>query len=472
MSKDNSTYLSRHMTRRDALKTLGLGAAGVILAACGSNTASTGSGGNKTGNNGGTAPKGTPTPVVAKYGKGSKKIVIWHGLGASDGVTLAKLFKKYSDEKGDVSIQSETYSWDIFYQKFPTAIIAKTPPDMAIMHEWAIPQFGSQQLLQPVGDEIFKSGRVPKNDFNPTIIKKVTYNGHTLCLPFDNHGWGMYYNTKLMKDAGLDPEKLPTNGDEFIDACTKITTDVNGKHPDESGFNAKKVAVWGTHPTWLRPTLLSTMWQFGGGVLDDSMKKAIINSGPSMQAVQYWYDLIYKHRVAPAPAGAKSGGDLFVVDKLGFWWDGSWNLNFLNDHPKVLKHTKAAALNSLSDGKQAAWMSGHMLVAPQGATDNLDIVKDLMVWMSDNGRLWAESGQVPARLSVQNSPKIQSMWEVGAYAKEFQKFGHTEPGSPHITEIQAQYEPMLDAALNNVKSPKAAMDQANKKIQQILDRSS
>ena len=55
--------------------------------------------------------------------------------------------------------------------------------------------------------------RLNKDDFNETLMNQITVDGQTMAVPFDNHGWLLWYNTKLIKDAGLDPENLPKNGD-------------------------------------------------------------------------------------------------------------------------------------------------------------------------------------------------------------------------------------------------------------------
>ncbi len=491
------------ISRREALKTIGLGAASVALTACGggdSNTAAQPAGRMTTpgtaatvlpesvvggataaaelGADAGAAGAATvaptplpPTPVVAAIGKGNTKVTFWHGLGGADGATMVQMLQEYSGEK-NLTVQNETYDWGLFYQKLPTSVVGQKPPDMAIMHEWAIPQFASQGLLQSADDLFFNDGTIPREDFNKDVQAKVTVEGTAQGVLFDNHGWGMYYNTQLIKQAGLDENKLPQNGNEFTEWALKLTTDVNGKHPDENGFNAKKVQVWGTHPGWLRPTLLSTLWQFGGGVFDAESRKATLNSDASVAAVQYWYDLIYEHRVAPAPEAELVPNDLFGANKLALMWNGSWTLNFFKDRPKIEKVTKAAPLPSLSmNGGKAAWMSAHVLVIPQGVPEErLGPAKDLIVWLSNNGAKWATSGQVPARLSVQNSGVIDRMWSVSQFAKEFQTIGRTEPPHTAITEIQAAYEPAFSAALTKTTPVKEALTQANQQIQAILER--
>lgn len=255
-----------HVTRRAFLRSAAGTSLAALLAACG---ASTGGGGATPAGNSTAAPEGTkapeaqaptpttaaaaePTPTVGidSFGQGAKTTVFWHGLGGADGKTMVEMLKQYAQAKTDTTVRSETYGWDVFYQKLPTAAVAGTPPDMAIMHEWAIQQFASQGLLQPVDEIFFGPGLLPKDDFNPNLLKTVTVDGKLMGIPFDNHGWGLYYNTKLIQDAGLDPNNMPKNGAEFLTWADKLTVDENGKHPSESGFNADKVKVWATHASW------------------------------------------------------------------------------------------------------------------------------------------------------------------------------------------------------------------------------
>ncbi len=60
------------------------------------------------------------------------------------------------------------------------------------------------------------------------------------------------------------------SGDEFVDWALKVVVDVNGKHPNEDGFDPDRVKVWATHSSWLRFTMPSTIWQFGGGIFSDT----------------------------------------------------------------------------------------------------------------------------------------------------------------------------------------------------------
>ncbi|HEY3289560.1 MAG TPA: hypothetical protein VGK87_05485, partial [Anaerolineae bacterium] len=91
-------------------------------------------------------------------------------------------------------------------------------------------------------------------------------------------------------------------------------------------------------------------------------------------------------------------------------------------------------------------------------------------WLSDNGKTWATSGQIPARLSVQKDPLVQGIWSGKAAAESFAKFGQTEVPHKAFVEIQTAWEAAVGAALGKTTPLKDALAGGSKAIQAILDR--
>ena len=70
-----------------------------------------------------------------------------HSSGGADGTVFAQMLQKYATDNPDVSVQSETYNWDVFFQKYPTAVAAGTPP-VAHFHAAEVQQMASQGLME------------------------------------------------------------------------------------------------------------------------------------------------------------------------------------------------------------------------------------------------------------------------------------------------------------------------------------
>ena len=420
------------------------------------------------------APAAEPTPVINNFGECDDPLVLWHGLTGSDGAVFAELLKQFTDANPDVCLNSEGYPWDIFFQKYPTAVAAGTPPDMVIFHAAEVNQMANEGLMTPMDDVIFNDGTLAKENFNEALINGITVDGQTMAVPFDNHGWLLWYNTKLMEDAGLDPDVLPANGAEFIEVAQKLTTDVNGKHPNEEGFDKDNVDVWAIDYTWPRFTIPTTLWQFGGGVVSEDGTTATLNSPESVAAVQYWHDLMYKYYVAPpAVPGKMWAGDLYKNNKLVFMWEGTWTGGFMRDNPDVAALTKTAFINSLApDGNQSVKFDSHIMSIPTGVDqDGMDKAKKLMTFLVEQGAYWATSGQVPALKSVQALPEVQEIPSVAKAAEQFNAVGRTDLAHPAFIEIQTAWETAVGNALASADVDVAAALQAgNDQIQSILDR--
>jgi ABC-type glycerol-3-phosphate transport system substrate-binding protein len=325
-------------------------------------------------------------------------------------------------------------------------------------------------------DDLFMDGTLDKAAYNESLMGQLTADGKIMAVPFDNHGWMLWYNTKLLEDAGLpsDPESLPKNGTEFIEWAQQLTTDVNGKHPTDEGFDKDNVDVWAMEYTWPRFTIPSTLWQYGAAVVSEDGKTATLDSPEAIAAVQYWHDLMYKYYVAPpAIPGKMWAGDLYKNNRLVFMWEGTWTQGFMLDNPDVAEITQTAFLNSLApDGKQAVKLDSHIMSIPTGVEQaGIDDAKVLITWLAKNGANWARSGQVPAEFAVQEDPIVQGYPSVATAAKQFKEIGLTDTASPVFVEIQTAWETAVGNALASPSANvEAELKAGNEQIQAILDR--
>jgi len=419
-------------------------------------------------------PDAEPTAVVNAFGDCDDPLILWHGLTGTDGAVFAVMLENFAKENPDICLNSEGYAWDTFFQKYPTAVAAGTPPDMVIFHAAEVAQMASQGLMQPMDDLVYNGGSLDKADFNPELMNAVTYNGETMAVPFDNHGWLLWYNTKLIEDAGLDPNNLPQNGDEFLEWAQMLTTDVNGLHPTDEGFDPENVDVWAMEFTWPRYTVPSTLWQYGASVISEDGTTATLDSPEAIAAIQYWHDLMYKYYVAPpAVPGKMWAGDLYANNRLVFMWEGTWTGGFMADNPDIAALTDTAFVNSLApDGNQAVKFDSHIFSVPTGVDeDGAQKAKALMLYLVNNGEFWATSGQVPAKIEVQQSEAVQSIPSVATAAEEFNAIGSTDFSHEAFIEIQTAYETAVGNALASADADVAAELQAGaQQIQQILDR--
>src|SRR5438132_1476144 len=74
--------------------------------------------------------------------------------------------------------------------------------------------------------------RLSAADFAPVPWRASFFRGHQLGLPLDVHPMGLYYNTRLFREAGIvDAEgkaRPPRTWEEFLAAAGKLTRDTDG----------------------------------------------------------------------------------------------------------------------------------------------------------------------------------------------------------------------------------------------------
>jgi len=117
----------------------------------------------------------------------------------------------------------------------------------------------------------------------------------------------LFYNKDLFDEAGIpyppsDPAKAWT-WDEFIAAAQKLTIDVNGKHPNDEGFDAEKIRAYGVafdkiYEGW---TIYPFIFSNGGQMINDDGTRLLLDSPESTEAMQKLADLMWVQHVSPTP---------------------------------------------------------------------------------------------------------------------------------------------------------------------------
>lgn len=412
------------------------------------------------------APEAEPTAIVAQAGTGALELIYWNGLTGSDGATMVEMVEAFTAENPEVSVRVEMMPWDIYFDKLLTSLVSGNPPDLFLLHEFEIPQFASQGVLRETGDFFQEmGGPIPETDIVDYSLEALSYEGNRYGVPLDIHGWGLWYNKDLFEAAGLDPNVCPATGEEYIEMARQLTLDANGNNAASADFDPENVVQWGTAVSWFKVTFLSTIYQFGGD-WTDRQGTATLDSEAAAQAAGWWRDLIYEHHVAPQPAGFDSWQS-FAGGSLAMITEGSWMLNFNDD----------AGLNwgvcpypQIGD-QPAVWTSSHVIYTPTSLEgEKLEAAKKLISYISDQGLVWATSGQPSARVSIQEATTMEELPSAKILGQSFQEFGRYDVAHECIQEVILAYEPELDAIYNDVKTLEQGLEDANSRVQDILDR--
>jgi multiple sugar transport system substrate-binding protein len=353
--------------------------------------------------------------------------------------------------------------WGTYYDKLTLALAYGGAPDVFIVHAARLPEFASFGALRPLADRYAeRKPAFQPSDFAPVPWHASFYKGVQYALPLDTHPCGLYYNTKLFKDAGIvdahGNAKPPTNLAEFLDDARKLTRDTDGGgRPDQWGF-----VFTNERTNWI--TIAS---QFGAEIVSPDGRRCTIDSPQSIAASQLMHDFIYKYHIAPMPEGIDSWL-AFRQGKVGMAMEGIYMLDSLQEQTGL---QFAGAPVPQFGPQQATWGGSHMLCQPAGLPEERSRVAwRLMTYISDHSLTWGEGGQVPARSAVRRSAAFQALPVQSQFAREL-PYVHYEPLIPKDNSIFQFVDPAIEAVLLDLQTPQQAMSDARRRVDQLLARS-
>jgi multiple sugar transport system substrate-binding protein len=286
------------------------------------------------------------------------------------------------------------------------------------------------------------------NDFMPRQRQAGVVGGVRYALPLDCHPLGLYYNTRLFREAGI--EHPPTTGEEFEADARRLTDP------------AKK--QWGFVITDFH-LIGSTMFaQFGGGLMSPDLSRSELDSQASLRAVDTMIDWVRDGRICPK---ADPGGSWteFQTGKAAMAMQGIWMFDSV-EHQAGLEYA-AAPVPQFGPAK-AVWASSHCLCMPAALPNDRKLAAWTFIkYLSDNSILWARAGQVAIRKSILNSADFQSLRIQREFAKELPYVVY-EPFSVSVNQTAGFADTAVESAVDGVEPAKDALDRAAKRVNRVL----
>ncbi|MBI2940415.1 MAG: sugar ABC transporter substrate-binding protein [Chloroflexi bacterium] len=292
------------LTRRVALKGLGLSAAAALLASCAP-----------------AAPTPTPAPAApAAAPKAAEKpatkaekveLGFWTGTSIQNVPYTEKAIEVFHQKNPNITVKL-THIADKYREKWMASVAAGDPPDMAYMITAAMcREYGPKGILEPLDEWIKQDGEVKLSDYYESVIKPFSAKGHVYNLPSNTTTLALFVNEGLFEAAGV---KLPPRSwedenwtwDKLLET-TKALTKRSGSRVEQWGF--------GDGYGWWRPIV----WSAGGAWWDneDRATRSVVDSPEGIRALTFYGDLIHKHQVAPSRAEGQTFGGADAMFQAG-----------------------------------------------------------------------------------------------------------------------------------------------------------
>jgi multiple sugar transport system substrate-binding protein len=205
-----------------------------------------------------------------------------------------------------------------------------------------------------------------------------------------------------------------------------------------------------------------------GPIVADQGTKVTIDESAMEEAFAFLQSLTGSQKLMPSTATATTTSSLFSQGKVGFLFEGVWQL-------PTYRTVKGLQFNiepfpALLGSKPVAYADSHALVIPKSSgrsakrtTDAVDFVKGLL----DQSIVWADGGHVPAWLPAQKSAEFrklqpQSSYTQAAFDAVYDPEGwYTGAGS----DFQTAMGSVVASVLTGATSPKAGVGAIRSSLQ-------
>ena len=434
------------LSRRALLRSLaGLGAAS-LLAACGSPSSSGGVAATPAAGAAETPAAGAATSAPAGSSGGGEINLLW-----SDTTNVrAPLIEDFTKATG-IKVNQTIVQYNERLSKITTSVQGGGGFDVVQMDTIWTAQFAAAGWVDDLTDRITPA---IKSDVPDSSLGAVRYNGKLYGMPLFNSAKHLFYNEKLLKDAGISAP--PATLDEFVQQA-KATT---------------KQGQWGSVWGWKQAEGLICDWvaimfaRPGAQVLDAD-GKAVFNTKGGTEALQWMVDLLYTHKVADPASLEFTEDDVRKSLETGTYaltynWEGVLPEANQADKSKAAPNVKIALLPG-GAGVKSSSVNGSEGWAITAASKNKDAAWKLLEYMASPA--WQKkaavvAGDYPILSSLYTDPELQkNVQDFAVYGEQF-KYLAVRPQVAGYAQKSDIIQKHLHEALLQKASPKDAMDAA------------
>ena len=399
------------------------------------------------------------------------EVLLWHGMFTPQMQSfLKRTIAAFNETHADIQVQIRRYEGhqDEAARRLQLMLALDERPDVAWLPPPYTGDLAQSGALRPVADFLKTDTSFNADDFFPWLWEISSYNGMRYTLPYQTNSLAVLYNKRLFREAGIAP---PETWDELARTARRLTNDFDGNGtPDQHGLmlplGQREWTVW----TWE-----TFLWQAGGQFLSDDQQAPAFHSPAGQRALQFWVDLVHKHKAACLSA-PEEGWNVtpFIEEEVAMQITGPWYLSEL----RAADSLDFGVFPLPRDRKRATNIGGENLyilrTTPEREAASWTLAKYLVSPEVQRERLKA-THQFPSRRSVAESDWMSDFLRKHSDLRTFYEVlshGHTRPSIPGYFSVSQALGEELMQALQNKKPVADALDAAAKQAEAILQQQS
>jgi multiple sugar transport system substrate-binding protein len=394
---------------------------------------------------------------------GGKSIQIWEGYTGDEAKAFAHLVAEYDKAHPGVTVSSLFVNNDYTLQKVQTAVAGGNPPDIAYLYgSWApnVAKISSVVTLT----NVVKQPGVNWNDFWVGERDVATVNGRVIGIPALVDNLAVVYNKTLFAKAHVPLPTPDWTWPQFVTDAQKLT-DASIKQ-----YGTAYVTPGTEDTVWHWEALL---WEAGGAILNPSSTKAAFDSPAGLTSLDTLRTMaVTDHSMYLDPTDS-AYANLFNSGHIGMLVTGPWDLSaFPNVHYGV---QIMPSFPGTDGGHQTISGPDNWVVFNNGAS-RVATAEKFLLWLTAPAQVKyfsLHTGDLPIRASVADAPGFdaamnKALPDVSTFIDNLGNVHQARPQIPTYPQISQVIGTMVVAVLLGKQQPKAALQAAAAKVNQIL----
>ncbi len=388
----------------------------------------------------------------------AKKLVYWtHWEQNPD-------FNKWYESKGKefakktgVEIEVVIIPYQGYEAKYLAALMGKSgAPDFfnGMTHQWC----GQYDFCDKMPADLEKTWDEALPKYMVPIGK---WKGARYGIPLEHGNFQqMYLDADLFKKAGLDPEKPPKTLDDWLAAMKKLTVE-----PNQVGFAIRHKG----HPVGIADKFLPFAHAFGARMLSPDLEKATgyANSPEMVAALQFYGDLVNKHKVASLALGNPE--EAFGQKRAAVIFRESWFFGWVRKNaPDVSFKVAALPCGKACPGAGALFPWTNLVYKN---SPNKQVVWEFMRFISnakDDLDQHQVAGFLPVWTANLETPYVKSRPDYQSTQEMLKQPVPPTYFHPKSNELATAFGEAVVGVLYGKGQPKPLLDEAAAKMDKIL----
>jgi multiple sugar transport system substrate-binding protein len=370
----------------------------------------------------------------------------------------------------DIEVQYEIIPNMNFAEKMLSSMGTGTGPDVINMDDNQMrATYIPRGLVQEVDPAALGYGSLDelKAAYIPSTFEGATVDGKIYGLPSEYNVTAFAINTAAFKEVELDPEKPPTTWDEVGTMGQKLVVK-DGDTMTRRGFDFLYL-----HAGWYHNQLGTLMLQTGGTYVAPDGTTVTVNQPPAVAALQIWYDMIYKYKVADPNVASREATvpyQDFLDGKVAMSLMNPWGMGLVTPDSSVYQKYAIVPLPQVDPAKAAAPLYAYYWAVNAQTTDDSkrEAAFKLVSFLASQPGSWLKNVNfIQPKVGWDKLPEAKDFPFFDVWAGEMLK-GHFLPVTPKGPEIDDIMKQAIESSVLTGVAPQEAMDSAAEQIKAVL----